>query len=284
MPILRHHGAACRGAAVAYDSLCTLERQPKTVGVPSTRNPIRRRVRPSGCASTDRSNRSRSVEGGQERSECLGDISRETLRTVKLLLEDRMEDECAESSRRAPTSEAASDVGIATPPVSGRLTTPLGTMPLNVHRARTHGFTLSVRSRYRRRTARANGLVHSISSAASAPAKLFPCRRSSPRPTSARPPSRRSPAPWTRRWKAFHRRPLFDDWACHFLDAVSLRTRARTGVAAASRSSRMASGRWPPRTLRLPPRAACGPQSPGEPRGQRISSGAWNVSLNCSRL
>ena len=91
-----------------------------------------------------------------------GDISRETLRTVKLLLEDRMEDELAEYLKVRTYVRSRFRRGYRTGSYVRRLTTPWGTMPLNVPRARTHGFTPSVLPRYQRRTASVNSLVRSV--------------------------------------------------------------------------------------------------------------------------
>jgi len=159
-----------------------------------------------------------------------GDISRESLRAVKCLLEHRMEDELTHYLKAASYHRSSYRRGYRNGSYVRRLTTTWGTLPLTVPRARVHGFTPSVLPRYQRRTDRVNTLVRSVflggvSTRQVGPllAELLEDRLSATTVSAITRTLDQAVA-------AFHRRPLSDEWVYLFLDAVSLRTKTPDGT------------------------------------------------------
>jgi len=101
-------------------------------------------------------------KGVKDEDTLWGDISRESLRAVKCLLEHRMEDELTHYLKAASYTRSSYRRGYRNGSYVRRLTTTWGTLPLTVPRARVHGFTPSVLPRYQRRTDRVNTLVRSV--------------------------------------------------------------------------------------------------------------------------
>ena len=110
-----------------------------------------------------------------------GDVSRETLRTVKLLLENRMHDELINHLNAGRYTRNPDRQGYRNGVYRRRLVTTWGTIPdLHIPRARQSGFQPSVLGRYQRRTSDVNALVRAVFlGAASPPARSGPSSPSS---------------------------------------------------------------------------------------------------------
>ena len=159
-----------------------------------------------------------------------GDISRESLRAVKCLLEHRMEDELTHYLKAASYNRSPYRRGYRNGAYIRRLTTTWGTFPLTIPRARVHGFTPSVLPRYQRRTDRVNHLVRSVFLGGVSTRQVGPLLadlledRLSATTVSA------ITRTFDQAVAAFHHRPLADEWIYLFLDAVSLRTKTPDGT------------------------------------------------------
>jgi putative transposase len=155
-----------------------------------------------------------------------GDVSRETLRTVKLLLENRMHDELINHLNAGRYTRNPDRQGYRNGVYRRRLVTTWGTIPdLHIPRARQSGFQPSVLGRYQRRTNDVNALVRAVflgglSTRQVGPvlAKLLDDVVS---PTTVSTITRAL----DQAVAAFHHRPLADCYQYLFLDAVSLRVR-----------------------------------------------------------
>ena len=97
-----------------------------------------------------------------------GDVSQQTLRTVKLLLENRMQEELTDSLNAGRyVRDYSGRRGYRNGTYMRRLTTTWGTIPnLLIPRPRRGGFTPSVLDRYQRRTHAVDALVRLSSWAA----------------------------------------------------------------------------------------------------------------------
>lgn len=159
-----------------------------------------------------------------------GDVSRQTLRTVKLLLENRMDDELMTHLKAGRYARSPFRRGYRNGSYVRRLTTTWGTLPLDVPRARCHGFTPSVLQRYQRRTARVNQLVRDVFLGGISTRQVGPVLaqllEDTVSPTTVSAITRHL----DQAVAAFHRRPLADTWDYLFLDAVSLRARTPDGT------------------------------------------------------
>src|SRR5712691_5798087 len=92
-----------------------------------------------------------------------GDVSQQTLRTVKLLLENRMHDELRDYLHAGRYVREHGRVGYRNGAYRRHLTTTWGTIPdLQVPRARDGGFRPSVVARYQQRTEHVNRLVRAV--------------------------------------------------------------------------------------------------------------------------
>jgi putative transposase len=158
-----------------------------------------------------------------------GDVSRHTLDTVKRLLEDRMDAELRTYLKAGRYARTRSRRDFRNGSYVRRLTTTWGTLPLDVPRARCHGFTPSVLPRYQRRAEDVNTLVRGaflggVSTRQVGPllATLLDDQLSATTVSAITQTLDHAVA-------AFHRRPLTDDWVYLFLDAVSLRTKTPDG-------------------------------------------------------
>jgi putative transposase len=155
-----------------------------------------------------------------------GDVSRETLRTVKLLLENRMHDELINHLNAGRYARHPRRAGYRNGVYRRRLVTTWGTIPdLHIPRARQSGFQPSILGRYQRRTSDVNTLVRAVflgglSTRQVGPvlAKLLDDVVS---PTTVSTITRAL----DQAVAAFHHRALADHYQYLFLDAVSLRVR-----------------------------------------------------------
>ena len=160
-----------------------------------------------------------------------GDVSQQTLRTVKLLLENRMHDELAYHVNAGRYVRDYGRVGYRNGVYRRRLTTTWGTIPdLRIPRARDTGFRPSVVARYQQRTEQVNRLVRAV----------FLGGLSTRRVGTALAPllgDTVSPASVSKITQAldhavatFHARRLADHYHFLFLDAVTLRVKTPDGT------------------------------------------------------
>jgi len=161
-----------------------------------------------------------------------GDVSQQTLRTVKLLLENRMHDELTDYLRAGRyVRDYSGRRGYRNGTYLRRLTTTWGSIPdLRIPRTRHTGFRPSVVARYQHRTEQVNRLVRAV----------FLGGLSTRRVGAALAPllgDRVSPATVSKITQAldqavatFHTRRLVDHYHYLFLDAVTLRVKTPDGT------------------------------------------------------
>jgi len=159
-----------------------------------------------------------------------GDVSRETLRTVKLLLENRMHDELINHLNAGRYTRNPDRQGYRNGVYRRRLVTTWGTIPdLHIPRARQSGFQPSVLGRYQRRTSDVNALVRAVFLGGLSTRQVGPVLAKllddvvSPTTVSTITRALDQAA------AAFHHRTLGDHYQYLFLDAVSLRVKGLAG-------------------------------------------------------
>ena len=160
-----------------------------------------------------------------------GDVSRQTLRTVKLLLENRMHEELAEHLKAGRYVRASYRRGYRNGIYRRRLTTTWGTIPdLEIPRSRGGGFLPSVLDRYQRRTAKVNALIRRVFLGGLSTRQVGPVLaellHDTVSPTTVSSVTQALDAAVL----AFHRRPVPDHYQDLFLDAVSLRVKTPDGT------------------------------------------------------
>ncbi len=160
-----------------------------------------------------------------------GDVSQQTLRTVKLLLENRMHDELAYHVNAGRYVRDYGRVGYRNGVYRRRLTTTWGTIPdLQIPRARDPGFRPSVVARYQHRTEQVNRLVRAVFlgglSTRRVGAALAPLLGDSVSPATVSTITQAL----DHAVAAFHARRLPDHYHYLFLDAVTLRVKTPDGT------------------------------------------------------
>lgn len=160
-----------------------------------------------------------------------GDVSRETLRAVKLLLENRMHDELADYLRAGHYTRLTHRRGYRNGVYYRRLTTTWGTIPdLEIPRARDGGFRPTSVERYQHRTPQVDALIRSVFlggvSTRQAGAVLAPLLGDTISPSTVSTITKTL----DRAVEQFHRRPLADAYRYLFLDGVSLRVKTPDGT------------------------------------------------------
>jgi putative transposase len=160
-----------------------------------------------------------------------GDVSRQTLRTVKLLLENRMHEELADFLNAGFYTRGGTRRGYRNGCYVRQLTTTYGTIPdLEIPRARHRGFAPSVLPRYRRRTRDVDDLIRRVFLGGLSTRQVGPILSQllhdtvSPTTVSAITQSLDQAV------QAFHQRALPDTYRYLFLDAVSLRVKTPDGT------------------------------------------------------
>ena len=159
-----------------------------------------------------------------------GDVSQQTLRTVKLLLQDRMHEELVDYLQAGRYIRAYRRCGYRNGVYVRHLVTPWGTISdLEIPRARHGGFTPSVLPRYQRRTAHVNTLIRSVFLGGLSTRQVGPILAQVLHDTVS--PTTVSAITRTldRAVAAFHTRPLQDRYQYLLLDAVRLRVKTPDG-------------------------------------------------------
>jgi len=161
-----------------------------------------------------------------------GDVSQQTLRTVKLLLENRMQEELTDSLNAGRyVRDYSGRRGYRNGTYMRRLTTTWGTIPnLLIPRPRRGGFTPSVLDRYQRRTHAVDALVRAVFLGGLSTRQVGPVLArlldDVVSPTTVSSITRAL----DQAVGAFHRRPLLDHYRYLFFDAVSLRVKTPDGT------------------------------------------------------
>jgi len=160
-----------------------------------------------------------------------GDVSRQTLHTVKLLLENRMHEELAESLKARHYARTAYRRGYRNGRYIRRLTTTWGTIPnLEIPRPRTGGVRSAVLARYQRRTSDVDALVRRVFLGGLSTRQVGPALAALLHDTVSPTTVSQITQTLDRQVAAFHRRSLPDHYHYLFLDAVSLRVKTPEGT------------------------------------------------------
>lgn len=160
-----------------------------------------------------------------------GDLSQQTVRTVKHLLENRMHDELAEYLHAGRYVRLPHRTGSRNGFYSRRLITTWGTIPdLEIPRARDGGFRPSVIARYQQRTALVNALIRSVFLGGVSTRQAGPILAPLLGDTVSASTVSAVTKILDRAVDSFHRRPLTDTYCYLFLDAVSLRVKTPDGT------------------------------------------------------
>lgn len=159
-----------------------------------------------------------------------GDVSHHTLRTVKLLLENRMHDELVDYLHAGRYVRAHGRCGHRNGVYRRRLVTTWGTIPdLLIPRSRATGFRPSVLARYQQRAPQVDALIRSVFlgglSTRQVGPLLAPLLQDTVSPTTVS----KVTQTLDRAVAAFHTRPLQDRFQYLLLDAVSLRVKTPEG-------------------------------------------------------
>jgi transposase-like protein len=160
-----------------------------------------------------------------------GDVSQQTVRAVKNLLENRMHDELADYLQAGRYVRLNSRRGYRNGAYVRRLTTTWGTIPdLAIPRTRDGGFRPSVVGRYQQRTTHVDALIRSVFlggvSTRQAGVVLAPLLGDTVSAATVSTVTKTL----DRAVETFHRRPLADAYRYLFLDAVSLRVKTPDGT------------------------------------------------------
>lgn len=160
-----------------------------------------------------------------------GDISHETVRTVKNLLENRMHDELADYLRAGRYVRLRSRRGHRNGHYYRRLTTTYGTIPdLEIPRSREGGFQPSVIDRYQQRTTQVDALIRSVFLGGVSTRQVGAILAQLLGETVSASTVSAVTRTLDRAVDAYHRRPLADPSFYLFLDAVSLRVKTPDGT------------------------------------------------------
>ena len=160
-----------------------------------------------------------------------GDVSQQTLRTVKLILENRMQEELAEYLKAGCYVRASYRRGYRNGIYCRRLTTTWGTIPnLEIPRSRHRGFAPSVLDRYQRRTAQVDALIRAVFLGGLSTRQVGPVLAQLLHDTVSPTTVSTITQALDHHVAAFHRRPLPDHYQYLFLDAVSLRVKTPDGT------------------------------------------------------
>lgn len=159
-----------------------------------------------------------------------GDVSRHTLRTVKLLLESRMHDELVNYLNARSYVRDPRRVGHRNGWYRRRLVTTWGTIPdLHVPRARQRGFRPSVLSRYQQRMPHVDRLIRSVFLGGLSTRQVGPILAPLLHDTVSATTVSKVTQVLDRAVAAFHTRPLTDRYRYLLLDAVSMRVKTPDG-------------------------------------------------------
>lgn len=160
-----------------------------------------------------------------------GDISHETTRAVKHLLENRMHDELADYLRAARYVRLPRRRGYRNGHYYRRLTTTYGTISdLEIPRARDGGFHPSVVDRYQQRMPQVDELIRKVFLGGVSTRQVGPVLAQVLGDTVSAATVSAVTKTLDRAVEAFHRRPLADLYHYLVLDAVSLRVKTPDGT------------------------------------------------------
>ncbi len=160
-----------------------------------------------------------------------GDISRETTRAVKHLLENRMHDELADYLRAARYVRLPRRRGYRNGHYYRRLTTTYGTIPdLEIPRSRDGGFHPSVVDRYQRRLPQVDELIRNVFLGGVSTRQVGPVLAQVLGDTVSAATVSTVTKTLDRAVETFHRRPLADRYRYLMLDGVSLRVKTPDGM------------------------------------------------------
>ncbi|HLW58813.1 MAG TPA: transposase [bacterium] len=160
-----------------------------------------------------------------------GGVSQQTLRTVKLLLENRMHDELHAYLHAGRYVRDHGRVGYRNGVYRRHLTTTWGTIPdLQIPRARDAGFQPSVVARYQPRTDQVNRLVHAVFLGGLSTRRVGPILAPLLGDTVSPATVSKITQALDQAVAAFHVRRLADHYRYLFLDAVTLRVKTPDGT------------------------------------------------------
>jgi transposase-like protein len=160
-----------------------------------------------------------------------GDISRETTRAVKNLLENRMHDELAKYVRAARYVRLQGRRSHRNGRYYRRLTTTYGTIPdLEIPRSRDGGFHPSVVGRYQQRMPQVDELIRKVFLGGVSTRQVGAVLASVLGETVSASTVSSVTKTLDRAVAAFHHRPLTDAYRYLFLDAISLRVKTPDGT------------------------------------------------------
>jgi len=159
-----------------------------------------------------------------------GDVSHQTLRTVKLLLENRMHDELVEYLNAGRYVRDPHRRGHRNGFYRRRLVTTWGTLP-NIHipRCRDGGFRPSVLTRYQQRMPQVDRLIRSVFLGGLSTRQVGPILAPLLHDTISATTVSTVTRVLDRAVQAFHTRPLTDRYRYLLLDAVSMRVKTPDG-------------------------------------------------------
>ena len=159
-----------------------------------------------------------------------GDVSQQTLRTVKLLLENRMHDELVDYVNAPRYYRTFYRRGYRNGGYKRRLVTTWGTIPdLRIPRSRERGFRPSVLAHYQQRTAQVDALIRSVFLGGLSTRQVGPVLAPLLQDTVSATTVSKVTQVLDRAVRAFHARPLHDRYRYLLLDAVSLRVKTPDG-------------------------------------------------------
>ena len=159
-----------------------------------------------------------------------GDLSRHTLRTVKLLLEDRMHEELVNYLNAGRYIRHPRRLGHRNGWYQRRLVTTWGTVPdLHVPRTRCAGFRPSVLTRYQQRMPQVDYLIRSVFLGGLSTRQVGPILAPLLHDTVSATTVSKVTQLLDRAVAAFHHRPLADRYRYLLLDAVSMRVKTPDG-------------------------------------------------------
>ena len=160
-----------------------------------------------------------------------GDVSRETLRAVKLLLQNRMHEELTDYLHAGRYIRAHGRRGHRNGVYVRHLVTTWGTIPdLEIPRTRIPGFAPSVLDRYHRRTRQVDALIRTVFLGGLSTRQVGPVLAQLLHDTVSPTTVSAITKALDQHVAAFHHRPLPDHYHYLFLDAVSLRVKTPDGT------------------------------------------------------
>lgn len=159
-----------------------------------------------------------------------GDVSQHTLRTVKLLLENRMHDELVDYVNARRYCRTSYRRGYRNGGYKRRLVTTWGTIPdLRIPRSRARGFRPSVLAHYQQRTAQVDALIRGVFLGGLSTRQVGPVLAPLLHDTVSATTVSKVTQVLDRAVAAFHARPLQDRYQYLLLDAVSMRVKTPDG-------------------------------------------------------